>query len=49
MDEFDFKDVGYCKYGMTLQLGNREIYVKRVVEKSGIINILKLRNVAIRH
>ena len=29
--------------GITLQLENREIYVSRIVEKSGIINILKLR------
>ena len=31
--------------GITLQLGNLEIYVKRIVATSGIINILKLRNV----
>ena len=32
-------------YGITLQLGNLENYVKRIVVTSGIINILKLRNV----
>ena len=31
-------------YGITLQLGNLEIYVERIVEKSGIIDILKLHN-----
>ena len=31
--------------GMRLQLGNLEIYVKTIVEESGITNILKLRNV----
>ena len=30
-------------YGITLQLGNLENYVKRIVATSGIINILKLR------
>ena len=29
--------------GITLQLGNLENYVKRIVATSGIINILKLR------
>ena len=31
-------------YGITLQLGNLNIYVKRIVATSGIINILKQRN-----
>ena len=54
MDEFEFKDVDYCKHGMpterelgfgiTLQLGNLENYVKRIVATSGIINILKQHN-----
>ena len=30
--------------GITLQLGNLENYVKRIVATSGIINILKQRN-----
>ena len=30
-------------FGITLQHGNLEIYVKRIVATSGIINILKLR------
>ena len=53
MDEFDFKDVDYCNYGMPYRkrtrLWNnittwkpRELYVKRIVVTSGIINILKL-------
>ena len=32
-------------FGIALQLGNLEIYVKRIVATSGIINILKLHNV----
>ena len=31
-------------YGITLQLGNLENYVKRIVATSGIINMLKLHN-----
>ena len=30
-------------FGITLQLGNLEIYVKRIVATPGIIHILKLR------
>ena len=52
MDEFDFKDVDYCKYGMSYRKRTRlwnnittwkpRDLCKRIVATSGIINILKL-------
>ena len=41
MDLITAKELGS---GLTLQLGNRDHYVIEIVEKSGIINILKQRN-----
>ena len=31
-------------FGITIRIGTLEIYVIEIVEKSGILNILKLRN-----
>ena len=54
MDEFDLKMLIILNMecltenalgsGITLQLGNLEIYVKRIVATSGIINMLKQHN-----
>ena len=55
MNEFDFKMLiianmdliteNELDFGITLRIGTVQIYVIEIVEKSGIINILKPRNV----